>query len=171
MWWAMTCSEKQVEASMGEAVTLHLSPFHIHGVGPKYKMKLALSGIETIKDLLDCENLKQLSEESTIPLSLLEKIRLKATSLLYNTVIPIAPFNIPAGDKIYLDIETTLYGRIVWMIGFLANGEFHQLYADNYDEEKDILSTFSTLLERARELQNKSNVNKGTRESILFLFF
>ena len=45
---------------------LSLSPFHIHGVGPTYTMRLALSGVETIGEILELEDLGRLANESKI---------------------------------------------------------------------------------------------------------
>ena len=140
--------EKQAEASTGEAMTLRLSPFHINGVGHSYTMKLALCGIETIGELLGSGDLEELSQESTIPLSALENMRVRARALVENRAIQIRPFTLPRGDRLYLDIETTLRERIVWMIGFMADNRFQQLYADDYDDEKLILNVFSSLLEK-----------------------
>jgi len=148
MWGDDMRREKQAEASAGEAVTLRLSPFHINGVGPSYTMKLAICGIETIGELLGFDNLEGLSQESTIPISALENMRVRARAMVENRAIQIRPFTLPKGDRLYLDIETTLQERIVWMIGFMADNRFQQLYADDYDDEKLILDVFSSLLEK-----------------------
>ena len=57
------------------------SPFHLHGVGPSYTMKLAISGVETICELAALDNLEELSDESTIPVSILRKIQLRARAI------------------------------------------------------------------------------------------
>jgi len=51
----------------------------------------------------------------------------------------------------YFDIETTLRSRIVWMIGYMTDGEMIQLYANDYDEEKRILSEFCAILKKHSE--------------------
>jgi len=127
------------------------SPFHLHGVGPAYTMRLAICGVETIGDVLEWGDLKQLSAISTIPLGVLRRIRLKAISLVNDEIIQIAPFIPPSRNKVYLDIETTLQSRIVWLIGFMIDGELTQLYADSYDEERQILSEFRILLRKYRD--------------------
>ncbi len=127
------------------------SPFHLHGVGPAYTMRLAICGVETIGDVLEWDDLEQLSAISTIPLRVLRRIRLKARSLVNDEIIQIAPFNLPSRNHVYLDIETTLQSRAVWLIGFMIDGELTQLYADSYDEEKHILSEFRILLRKYRD--------------------
>jgi len=147
----MIVSAKTAEESMGEAMTLrHQSPYHIHGVGPAYTWKLAMSNIHTIGDLLDCLDLPHLSEESHISQGLLTKAQLSTRSIVDNEIIQTAPFETPE-NPVYYDIETSLSCDKVWLIGLLIDGELHQLYADDWSEEKCILETFTDILQRFPE--------------------
>ena len=130
------------------ATELHLaSPFHLHGVGPAYTMKLAICGVETIGGLLECD-LENLSEASTIPLGVLGRIRLKARSMVNNEIIRVMSFEPPSRDVLYLDIETTLRRRMVWLIGFMTGKRVVQLYADDFDEEREVLEEFVGILKQ-----------------------
>jgi len=122
------------------------SPFHLHGVGPAYTWKLAMSGVDTIQEILDHNNLEKLSEQTSIPHKALRMIRLKAKSIVNDRIIQIAPFWMPEKDPIYLDIETVPNWSKVWLIGLLIDDEFIQLYAEDYDKEKGILSEFNDLI-------------------------
>jgi len=112
------------------------SPFHLHGVGPAYTWKLAMSGVDTIQEILDHHNLEKLSEQTSIPHKTLRMIRLKAKSIVNNRIIQIAPFWMPEKDPIYLDIETVPKWSKVWLIGLLIDDEFIQLYAEDYDNTR-----------------------------------
>jgi len=125
------------------------SPFNLHGVGPLYTWKLAMSGVETIQEILDYHNLEELSRASTIPYKVLKMIQLKADSLVNDKIIQIAPFCMPKKDPIYLDIETVPKWSKVWLIGLIYD-EFIQLYAENYDEAR-ILIEFNELIKEYKD--------------------
>ena len=132
---------------MGEAMNLCLaSPFHLHGVGPAYTWRLAMSNIQTIQELLDYNDQDELSETTGIPASILHLIRLKARSMVNDEVIQLEPFRMPKRKPIYLDIETVPKWNKVWLIGLLIEDEFIQLYASDYDDEKRILSEFNQII-------------------------
>jgi predicted RecB family nuclease len=121
------------------------SPFHLHGVGPAYTWKLAMCGVETIEEIADCQDLEDLSYRSSISLGLLKRIQLKAQVMVSGKVVKIQPFNLPSSRLLYLDIETTPYGRVVWLIGYMAEG-VAQIYASDFDLEKTILCEFLQVL-------------------------
>jgi predicted RecB family nuclease len=127
------------------------SPFHLHGVGPAYTWRLAMSGVETVGEIVDHRCLDELAEDSRIPITVLRNIQLKAESLVNNKVIQVEPFWMPQRKPIYLDIETVPKWDKVWLIGLLIDNEFAQLYAESYDEEKRILEEFLGILQRHRD--------------------
>lgn len=61
------------------------------------------------------------------------------------------PFEFPAGNYIFIDIETDTACRRVWLIGLLVDGELTQLYADCWGEERAILEGFLGFLDRHRD--------------------
>jgi predicted RecB family nuclease len=121
------------------------STYHIHGVGPSATWKLAMCDIQTIGDLADHPDLPRLSKESSISRRRLKKLQLRAISIVNWETIQIAPFQ-PPGSPIYYDIETDLRCERVWLIALLANGELTQLYAESWDQERDILGQFLTAI-------------------------
>jgi len=146
-----TQAQKQAETSVGEAMNLRLSsPFHLHGVGPAYTWRLAISGVETVGEIVDHGNLDELAEDSHIPLTVLRKIQLKARSLVNGEVIQVEPFWMPQRKPIYLDIETVPKWDKVWLIGLLIEDKLIQLYATDYDDEIRILSEFNEILSQYR---------------------
>jgi predicted RecB family nuclease len=137
---------------LGEAMNLRLaSPFHLHGVGIAYTWKLALCNIQTIGELLEHNDINELSETSGISNKVLGKIQLKARSIVNNEVIQLEPFQMPNKEYIYLDIETVPKWNKVWLIGLLVGDEFIQLYAKDYDDEKRILSEFNEIIGNHRD--------------------
>jgi predicted RecB family nuclease len=121
------------------------STYHIHGVGPSSTWKLAMCDIQTVGELADHADLPQLSKESSISRRRLKKLQLRARSIVNRETIQTAPFQ-PPGNPIYYDIETDLGCGRVWLIALLTHGEITQLYADCWDQEKEILERFMTAI-------------------------
>ena len=122
------------------------STYNIHGVGPSSTWKLAMCDIQTIGELADHADLPRLSKESSISRRRLEKLQLRARSIVNRETIQTAPFQ-PLGNPIYYDIETDLRCERVWLIALLIRGELTQLYADDWDQEKDILEQFMATIQ------------------------
>ncbi len=57
----------------------------------------------------------------------------------------------PRKKPIYIDIETVPKWDKVWLIGFLIDDEFIQLYAKDYDDEGRILTEFNEIISRYRD--------------------
>jgi predicted RecB family nuclease len=57
----------------------------------------------------------------------------------------------PDKKPIYLDIETVPKWDKVWLIGFLIDDEFIQLYARDYDDERRVLSEFNRMICKHRD--------------------
>lgn len=121
------------------------STYHIHGVGPSSTWKLAMCDIQTIGELADHADLPRLSKESSISRRRLKKLQLRARSIVNGETIQTAPFQ-PPGNPIYYDIETDLRCERVWLIATLTHGELIQLYADGWNQEKNILEQYMTAI-------------------------
>jgi len=124
------------------------SPIRIHGIGSYYCEALERGGIKSIGDLAEAEDYSALSIISDIPRRLLSKFQLKAKSMINNETYQIATFNLPTNKLIFFDIETDTNCERVWLIGTLIDGEFRQLYADNWEQEKTILEEFTEILKQ-----------------------
>jgi len=118
----------------------------IWGVGPVYSKKLSNSGVTTVQELSSYPDLENLSMVSGISSSLLAMFQLRAKSKLENSIFQIYPFEAPDGNLIFIDIETDIASERVWLIGLLVDDQFIQLYADNWGEEKNILTKFLRIL-------------------------
>ena len=62
--------------------------------------------------------------------------------MLNNETYKIAPLELPSEKLIYLDIETEPFGGRIWLIGIQIDGQFSQLYADDWGQEEEILEKF-----------------------------
>ena len=122
------------------------STYHIHGVGPSSTWKLAMCDVQTVGELADHADLPRLSKESSISRIRLQKLQLRARSIVNRETIQTAPFQ-PPGNPIYYDIETDLRCERVWLIALLTHGELTQLYADDWGSEIDILEQFMVAIQ------------------------
>jgi len=118
----------------------------IYNMNPIHLEKLRKCGISTKNQLKDYENLAELANRSKIPLLTLNKYKLNAESNAKGEIFQIAPFNIPEGRKIYLDIETDRNANKIWLIGFEIDGKYTQLYAKTWEQEEEILLKFVEVL-------------------------
>jgi len=119
----------------------------IYNISSNNIEKLRDCGINTRKQLIEHENLAELASMSKISLLTLNKYRLNAESMVKKEIYQIAPFTIPDGRIIYLDIETEfLNNEKIWLIGFEIDGKYAQLYADTWEQEEDILLKFVEVL-------------------------
>ena len=118
----------------------------IHNMNPKRAKKLRECGITSPNQLIEHKNLAELADKSKIPLSTLNKYKLKAESLVNKEPYQIAPFTIPDERFIYLDIETDLKSEKIWLIGLEIDGKYTQFYADTWEQEEEILLKFMKVL-------------------------
>jgi len=122
------------------------SPRRLRYVGPTRCEKLAKCGITSISQIADIENIGIASKQLGISKKQLLKLRAKAKSLLFSEIFQIQPF-VPLEKKaIFFDIETDTFRNRVWLIGFLIDDDFKQLFADNWEQEKEILARFIEVL-------------------------
>ena len=111
----------------------------LHGVRAATAKTLREHGITNIKALAECDpdKIKVKGIKTSI-----NKLKLKAQAFLEYMVLKNGDIVEPDGDVVYFDIEKDLFEDRVWMIGYLYKGEFKQLYADNWEQEKHILTEF-----------------------------
>jgi len=104
----------------------------IYGVGLATAEKMRKENINNINDLL--------SQNKFL------NFKLQAEAMVKEKIIKIDEMKEISDNVVYVDIETTLGGSFVWLIGYLYKGEFHQLYADKEIEEKSIIKKFLVFL-------------------------
>jgi len=124
------------------------SLMYLHSVGHVRSAMLNTLGINTIKDLAEFQNLREIASKSSFTTAFLKKLQLRAKSVVENKVYQIAPFNLPEDNRIFLDIETDIACKRVWLIGVLIDGEFKNFYTDDWKGESRILKDFLELLEK-----------------------
>lgn len=117
-----------------------LSVSEINGIGGNTYLKFHSAGIKTVEDFANAgvskiSNVLGWTEKGGLP------FYLRGLAVYQNRVIKIkAPKNI-SKSPIYLDIETDLFQRTVWMIGIYITktNEFIQLVADRPKDEPKII--------------------------------
>jgi predicted RecB family nuclease len=117
-----------------------LSVSEINGIGGNTYLKFHLAGIKTVEDFANAgvskiSKILGWTEKGGLP------FYLRGLAVYQNRVIKIkSPKNI-SQSPIYLDIETDLFQRTVWMIGIYItkSNEFIQLVADRPKDEPKII--------------------------------
>ena len=122
------------------------SLMQIHGIGPVRAEQLMKCGVEAVSQFAEFEDLTQLAYDSKISEGYLRLLQLKAKSILNEEIYQIRPFDFECSGAIYFDIETDIACKRVWLIGVQMNGRFAQFYANNWEQEEDILKEFSEFL-------------------------
>jgi len=122
------------------------SLMQIQGIGPTYSERLDRNGVKDLAELSKIRNLTKVAHRSRIPLSTLKLLQLKARAFLENRVYQIAPFSLSHDKTIFFDIETDIACERVWLIGLQVDGKLTQLYADTWEQEKEILEKFLEIL-------------------------
>lgn len=120
----------------------------ILGVGHSYSKKLEKCGITTIEELANCNDINDFGNRSGVYSKLFSTFQLRAKAMLENKNFQIRPFDVPDEKVIFVDIETDLKCEKVWLIGLLVDGEFIQLFADTWAEEKSILKKYLEILKK-----------------------
>jgi len=117
------------------------SLLRINGIGFIREKNLFSLGISTIDELAKID-VTSVAKESSFSEYFLKKLNLKAKSIVENNIYQIAPFNLSCKDKIFLDIETDISCKKIWLIGLMRNNDFQQFYAEDWTQEKMILIKF-----------------------------
>jgi len=104
------------------------------------------NGVSSIKQLVQCRNLPELAYLTKFSEKHLRLLQLKAKAMLNNESYQVAPFVLHCDKSIFFDIETDIGGNRVWLIGYEIDGQFFQLYADSWEEERSILEMFLKVL-------------------------
>lgn len=117
-----------------------LSVSEINGIGGSRFMKFHSAGIKTVEDFANAgvskiSNVLGWTEKGGLP------FYLRGLSVHHNRVIKIKELKRISQSPIYLDIETDLFQRTVWMIGIYISktNEFIQLVADKPQDEPKII--------------------------------
>lgn len=118
----------------------NLSVSEINGIGGNTYLKFHLAGIKTVEDFANAgvSRVSQVlgwTEKGGLP------FYLRGLAVYQNRVIKIKSLKKISQNPIYLDIETDLFQRTVWMIGIYITktNEFIQLVSDKPKDESIII--------------------------------
>ena len=118
----------------------------LYGVGRVRADNLVKCGINNIKQFAQCKNLAELAHFTRFSGKHLRLLQLKAKSVLNNESYQVAPFVLHCHKAIFFDIETDIACKRVWLVGYEIDGQFFQLYADSWEEERNTLEMFLKVL-------------------------
>ena len=128
----------------------HDSLRRLHNIGPKRDAKFKSAGIETIQDLINTKDHRQISQKVGLSEEFIYKTQINARACSEKKIIRTSEFSPPSGDLVFFDIETDLKRERVWLIGILHGGNFVQFYAKDWDREKKVLEDFLGFLDKMR---------------------
>lgn len=133
----------------------------IWGIGPARYQKFKEAGIMTIDKLFGISE-EELCNSLRCGPNYAGKILIRARAVFEKKVIPLEEMRAIEDDSAFLDIETDLAQKLVWLIGiyFRKSGEFVQLVAHKPSEEKKILTQF---LEKMKDFKGKIYTFSGTK--------
>lgn len=127
------------------------SLLNLHGVGPAVEEALSEAGIATIDQLVKARDLHEIASSCGIPISTLSRLKAKAKSLLEGEIYKIEDLGPITGNMIFFDIETDIACERVWLVGVLRGTEFRKFYADNWEQEREVLGAFLEYLSHNQE--------------------
>lgn len=144
----ITLSETGVEVEWHDTFEVRpaTSVRRVYGIGPAYEERLNKANITTVEQLSRLSDLYVVARSTGLSVRQLRMFQLKAQSMIKQETYQVAPFNIQDEKVIYLDIETDTACERVWLIGLLIHGHFTRLYADSWDQEREILENFLNIL-------------------------
>jgi len=115
----------------------------IFGIGPVKYQKFKEAGIMSVDKLFGI-SIEELCNCLNCNPNFANKILVRAKAVFENKVIPLERMISIEDDAVFLDIETDLVQKLVWLIGiyFTKTDELVQLVAHNPSQEKSILKKF-----------------------------
>jgi uncharacterized protein YprB with RNaseH-like and TPR domain len=119
----------------------------VPGIGEARAARLRSQGIKTVHQLAE-------TSEQTIATAIRGgrsealPLRARALSLCKQEIVKLGQLELPNGNRAYLDIETHIQGKFIWLIGLHVENEdkTYSLYAANPQQEKQILIDMLRLL-------------------------
>jgi hypothetical protein len=113
-----------------------------------YSEALRGIGLETVRDLASITDIDGSEELPGIPAKVLHIIRLRVISYASGEILQTEPFEFPISGLSTFDILTDPACSRVWLIGFLVDCWFTQLYSNSWEEDRHILERAPLLMER-----------------------
>jgi len=133
----------------------------IFGIGPVKYQKFKEAGIMTVDKLFGI-SVEELCNCLNCNPNFANKLLVRAKAVFEKKVIPLERMISIEDDAAFLDIETDLVQKLVWLIGiyFTKTDELVQLVAHNPSQEKSILKKF---LHNMKDFRGKIYTFSGTK--------
>lgn len=126
-------------------VKSELSEFHkkrivISGIGPHYRKRLAMVGINSNEELAN-SNPETVGNAIGWHPSKVEILIMRARSLVHKSPVILKPVHVPDVPRLYLDIETNRDQSFCWLIGIGSDEDdtVTQFKASSIEEERQML--------------------------------
>jgi predicted RecB family nuclease len=123
----------------------------VPGIGPVSAERLRGIGIRTVEELAaaPAEIVCRTVRFGHLP----EVLLARARAIVENRPIFLRPPESTGNDEVFLDIETDLDQKYIWLIGLCVGGKgkYYGFFADSPKEEKTILLDFLSFMERHPE--------------------
>ena len=121
----------------------------LYQIGPTRHSLLINANIHSISQLLKLTNY-EIYSKTGIGLAISERIRWQAKAVQDNKIYKMQSLILPLKPRIYVDIETDLNQKKIWMIGVYSEKSktYYPLLAQTYEYEKDILLQFLNILKK-----------------------
>jgi Icc-related predicted phosphoesterase/uncharacterized protein YprB with RNaseH-like and TPR domain len=124
------------------------------GIGSGRESRLRDAGIRSVRQLAE-SSAEYISK--SIKGGIVEGMSLKsrAASLLKGEVIQVGPFSVPTGQRAYLDVETDMLGKFIWLVGVHLEQEnkTFSFYADTPKQERLVLTNLLDFLKARPSLK------------------
>ncbi|MBI1956147.1 MAG: TM0106 family RecB-like putative nuclease [Acidobacteria bacterium] len=115
----------------------------IPGIGETRAQLLRNGGVAKVEDLARAEP-HLVHGLLNCGISIARQFIGRAQALLENKPVVLGPLQLPAGEQIFLDIETDHVQSYIWLIGVYSerDGSLRQFFAEHPQKEREILEAF-----------------------------
>jgi Icc-related predicted phosphoesterase len=125
----------------------------VPGIGDVSAQRLRGIGIRTVEELAvaPAEIVSRTALFGRLP----DVLMARARAIVENRPIFLRAPELPGEDEVFLDIETDLNQKYIWLIGLCVGekGKYHGFFADSPKEEKAILIDFLSFMESHPEAE------------------
>jgi uncharacterized protein YprB with RNaseH-like and TPR domain len=113
----------------------------VAGIKAKRESRLSSAGIHNIDELAKASEAR-IAKAIECGESEASRLRDRASALSKQEVVLRGKLQLPTTNRVYLDIETDVGGKFIWLVGIHAQdeGKSYALYADTPQDERQILS-------------------------------
>ena len=119
----------------------------VPGIGEGRESRLRDAGINNLRELAEA-SAEFVAKSIKGGLGEGASLRSRASALLKGEIVQMNPLRLRAEARAYLDIETDMLGKFIWLVGIHVEGEdkTYSFYADTPKQEKQVLKMLLTFL-------------------------